>query len=97
MGNSLETAIVISVVLVVLALLITGPEDVCLSALEDCRYGMEEIDYELGNEEVFRSTTSHGTVVSDVCAERLCTFLKGLSDNYRLIYNGITDLTSGGD
>ena len=96
MGSTIETTIVFTLVLLLIAALITGPEKVCLTSIEDLRSGTEEIRFELEDSETASFTRINGVEISDTSPERLCTFLSGLSDNFRLIYGGIKDL-GGGD
>ena len=86
MGSTIENAIVMSIVLTVLVLLVTGPEDISLRTLDDCRYGMDEIEFMTEDSDVIRYGKIHKVKVSDASPERMCTFLQGLSDNYRLLY-----------
>lgn len=95
MGSTLENAIVMSIVLTVLVILVTGPEDISLRTLDDCRYGMEEIEFMTGDSDVIRNKSIHKVQVTDTSPERMCTFLQGLSDNYRLIYQSGEDLLGG--
>ena len=95
MGSTIENAIVMSIVLAVLVILVTGPEDIGLRALDDCRYGMKEIEFMTGDSDVIRYGKIHKVQVTDTSPERMCTFLQGLSDSYRLIYQSGEDLLGG--
>ena len=75
MGSTFETAIVITAVIFVLTALIIVPADVCI----ECR--------SLTNDAI--EDTGDGT--DGLSSEQLNTLLTGLSENYRLIYGGITD------
>lgn len=96
MGSTLENAIVMSLVLTVMAILITGPEDISLRTLDDCRYGMKEIEFMTEDSDVIRHGKIHKVQVTDTSPERMCTFLQGLSDNYRMIYQS-SEYLLGGD
>lgn len=75
MGSTFETAIVITAVIFVLTALIIVPADVYI----DCR--------SLTNDAI--EDTGDGT--DGLSSEQLNTLLTGLSENYRMIYGGITD------
>lgn len=71
--STLETAIVISAVMLVLSGLIIFPADLCARTLSDAREAIEEVLEDDGL----------------ISAERLNTFLTGVSENYRIIYGAI--------
>ena len=95
MGSTIEAAIAISLVLVIITALILGPEDVCIRACEDLNCGMAEIEFEMNDSEVASFREIGGVTVSDASPERLCTFLSGLSDNFRLIFGGVMAVAGG--
>lgn len=75
MGSTLETAIVISAVIFVLTALIIFPADVCVSCHEATGLAVQDV--------------TDGT--EGISSEQLNTLLTGLSENYRMIYGGISD------
>jgi len=72
--SSLETAICYTVVLLVLSALILLPMKLCADTLFDANSAIEDV---LDDTDGF------------ISAERLNTFLVGLSENYRIIYGTI--------
>ena len=91
MGSTIESAIVFSLVLIVLSFLITGPEDICLDSLADCKNGMEEISFTLNDDWIASFKRVDGVKISDCSPERFCTYISGLSDCYRIVYGTIAD------
>lgn len=71
--STLETTIVISVVMLVLSALIILPAQLCAEALTDAQDAIEEV-------------LSEDDLISP---ERLNTFFTGISENYRIIYGSI--------
>lgn len=77
--STLETSIVITFVMLVLCGLIILPARLCADTVTDCRLAIEDVD------EPDSDTMS---------AERLNTFLTGISENYRIIYGSIAEEVS---
>lgn len=75
MGSTLETAIVITAVLFVLTALVIVPANYCI----DCK-----ISTDIACEDI-----SDGA--DGISSEQLNTLLTGLSENYRMIYGGISN------
>ena len=95
MGSTIETAIVFTLVLLIIVTLITGPERVCLDSIGDLKSGIRELEIELEDSEVAAFYEVNGVNISDTSPERICTFLTGISDNFRLIYGGLSELAGG--
>ena len=91
--STLETAICFSLILVLLTFMITGPEAIALDSFECAKDGGNELFYMEQDRGVMYSNNVHGTVCYDTSAERLCTYLTGISDNFRLIYGSVFDLS----
>ena len=84
--STLETAIVFSLILIMLTFMITGPEAIAL-----------DIFYMERDREVAERNYVGGVVCYDASPERLCTYLTGLSDNFRLLYGAVFDLSQEED
>ena len=95
MGSTIETAIVFTLVLLIIVTLITGPERVCLDSIGDLKSGIRELEIELEDSEVAAFYEVNGVNISDTSPERICTFMTGISDNFRLIYGGLSELAGG--
>ena len=95
MGSTIEASIVVTLVMIIIVTLITGPEKVCLDSFEDYKAGINEIEVELGDSEIAAFYEVRSVNISDTSPERLCTFLSGLSDNFKLIYGGVSQLAGG--
>ena len=95
--STLETAISFSLILLLLTFLITGPEAIALDSFECAKDGGNELFYMEQDREVMYGNTVHGVTCYDTSAERLCTFLTGISDNFRLIYGSVFDLSKGAE
>lgn len=78
MGTTLESAVVIAAVITVITMFIVVPASFCADTYSDFTEAEEEILEE----------------DRDISQEALCTFLTGLSENYRMIYGGIRDALS---
>ncbi len=72
--STLESSIVISVVMLVLSALIIMPARLCAETMRDANAAIEDV-------------LEEDTDI--ISAERLNTFLTGLSENYRIIYGAI--------
>ena len=92
--STLETAIVFSLVLVMLAFFVTAPETTALEAFDDCRYGFEESEFQNKDIKLLTERKIGSAVSYDVSPERLCTYLTGLSDNFRLVYGKAASIAS---
>ena len=95
MGSTFETSIVFSLAIIILSLLITGPEDMCINALDDCRSGFSEINIFVEDERLLSEENVGGVSVTGCSPERFCTYASGLSDCYRLIYGSVYDIFGG--
>lgn len=85
--STLESAIVFSLILVLLTFMITGPEAIALDSFECARDGGNELFYMERDMDVACSYYVRGAVCYDTSPERLCTYLSGISDNFRLLYD----------
>ena len=91
--STLETAICFSLILVLLTFLITGPEAIALDSFECAKDGGNELYFMEQDKTVMHSNTVHGVCCYDTSAEKLCTYLTGISDNFRLIYGSVYELS----
>lgn len=91
MGASIENAIVMSAVILIISALIVLPFQMCSDTYSGfCRIS-EEISYHGEDDEIVSSRNVGAYSSCDVSPERLCTFLTGLSENYRIIYDTIAE------
>ncbi|SCW27298.1 hypothetical protein SAMN02910456_00218 [Ruminococcaceae bacterium YRB3002] len=98
MGSSLETAIVCTLVILVIAFMITKPEDICVDALRSASEGIEEIAFMTEDSSVAGFREIGNVMTSDCSAERFHTYIAGLSDSYRIVYSAVSDaFGTGGD
>ena len=88
-----ESAICISLILVLLAFMITGPEAIALDSFECAKNGGNELFYMEQDREVLYKNSVGGAVCYDTSPEKLCTYLTGISDNFRLIYGSVFGLS----
>jgi len=77
--STLETSIVITFVMLVLSGLVILPARLCADTVIDARLAIEDVN------------TPDSDIMS---AERLNTFLTGISENYRIIYGSIVEEVS---
>ena len=87
--STLESAIVISLILAMLTFMITGPESVALDSFDLAKDGGNELFFMNQDEEIAGQNYVGGTYCYDTSPERLCTFLSGVSDNFRLVYGSV--------
>ena len=92
--SSLESAICFSLILVLLAFMIAGPESVALDSFQCAKDGGNELFYMEKDRDVLCENKVRGAVCYDASPEKLCTFLTGISDNFRLIYGTAFDLSN---
>ena len=92
--SSLESAICFSLILVLLAFMITGPETIALDSFQCAKDGGNELFYMEKDRDVLFKNNVRGADCYDASPEKLCTFLTGISDNYRLIYGSVFDLSN---
>ena len=95
--STLETAICFSLILVLLVFMITGPEAIALDSFECAKDGGNELFYMEQDRAVMYKNTVSGAVCYDTSAERFCTYLTGISDNFRFIYGSVFDLSQEAD
>ena len=91
--STLETAIAFSLILIMLAFMVAGPESVALESFECAKDGGNELFYMEKDKEVLYKNSVHGVVCYDTSPEKLCTYLTGVSDNFRLIYGSVFELS----
>ena len=91
--STIESAIVFSLILFLLTFMITGPEAVALDSFECAKDGGNELFYMERDREVVCENNVGGAVCYDASPEKLCTFLSGISDNFRLIYGSVFELS----
>ena len=92
--SSLESAICFSLILVLLAFMITGPEAIALDSFQCAKDGGNELFYMERDRDVLSRNSVRGVDCYDSSPEKLCTFLTGISDNFRLIYGSVFDLSN---
>lgn len=92
--STLESAVVFSLILTLLTFMVTAPESTAIGAFDDCRYGFEECGFQNRDGKLLNEKKIGNTVSYDASPERLCTYLTGLSDNFRLVYGKAASLAS---
>lgn len=95
--STLETAVVFTIILTMLTFFVTAPEKTAMEALSDCRMGFEESSFQNKDKKLYSEKKIGSAVSYDTSPEKLCTYLTGLSDNFRLIYGKAASLASGVD
>ena len=93
MGSTLETAIVISAVITIIVFLILAPLDMCGECFDSAITGKKELDHQLSDTDIIGAYKINDTTGSTTSPETLCTFLTGISENYRLIYGAVAGVT----
>ena len=91
--STLESAIAFSLILILLAFMVSGPESVALESFELAKDGGNELFFMERDKGVISSNSVNGVVCYDVSPEKLCTYLTGVSDNFRLIYGSVFELS----
>jgi hypothetical protein len=91
--STLEAAITFSLILVMLAFMITGPEAIALDSLECARDGGNELFFMERDKDIADKVIVGGVDCYDTSPEKLCTYLSGISDNFRLIYGSVYELS----
>ena len=91
--STLESAIVFTLILVMLSVMIAGPEAIILDSYGCAKDGGNELFFMEQDKDVLDKNYVHGSVCYDASPEKLCTYLTGLSDNFRIIYGAFTELT----
>ncbi len=91
--STLESAICMSLILIMLAFMITGPEAVALDSFDCAKAGGKELSYMERDKEILYEKKIRGSVCYGTSPERLCTFLSGVSDNFRITYGVVFDLS----
>jgi len=86
MGSSIEASIVFSVVIVILCYLILAPENIIFSSISDVNHGMEELRYQIDDNGVMGDKVIDSCHSISTSPERLCTYFKGITDNYYFTY-----------
>ena len=92
--STLETAIVFTIVITILTFIVTAPESTAIEAFYDCRYGFEEYEYQNKDTRLLTEKKIGSAVSYNTSPEKLCTYLTGLSDNFRLIYGRAATVAS---
>ncbi|MCQ2482164.1 MAG: hypothetical protein MJ153_01585 [Clostridia bacterium] len=87
MGSSIEAAVVMSVILLVLTFLIAEPLNIVSDCCDSEAVFMENLNEHMDNSVIYEEDDQ--CIISG--PEKLCTALTGISDSYQLIYDGITD------
>lgn len=91
--STLETAVAFTVIITFLTFLIVCPEEIALECIEEVRCGDKEICFFIDDSGLMDSEEIGGSEAYNTSPEKLCTYLTGVSDNYRIIYGTIA---SGG-
>lgn len=92
MGSSIEYSVVFTLILFIIAFLITGSQEVTVDSFRKTGTGMREIDYMSEGDGIFASKDIGGVDSVNSSPEDLCTLLSGISDNYRIIYDSVGGL-----
>lgn len=92
--STLETAVVFTLILTMLSFMVTTPESTALAAFDDCKYGFEECVFQNRDKKLFAEKKVGSSMSYDTSPERLCTYLTGLSDNFRLVYGKAASIAS---
>ena len=92
--STLESAIVFTLILSLLTFMVTAPESIAIEAFDDCKYGFEECTFQNSDKKLLNDKKIGNVVSYDASPERLCTYLTGLSDNFRLVYGKAASLAS---
>ena len=90
--STIESAVAFSLILILLAFMITGPEAIALDSFEQAKAGGNELFYMERDKDLLSRNYVDGTVCYDTSPEKFCTYLTGISDNFRLIYGSFTVL-----
>lgn len=90
--STIESAVVFSLILILLTFMITGPEAVALDSFDCAKDGGNELFYMERDREVVYRNEVGGAVCYDASPEKLCTYLTGISDNFRLVYGAVFDM-----
>jgi len=93
--STLETAVVFTIILTMLTFFVTAPEKSAMEALNDCRAGFEETEFQNRDTKLLSEKEIGKAPSFDTSPEKLCTYLTGLSDNFRLIYGKAATVASG--
>lgn len=91
--STLESAICFSLIILLLSFMITGPEAIALESFDVAKDGGNELFYMEADDEVISKNTVRGVICYDTSPEKLCTYLTGLSDNFKLVYGAVFDLS----
>lgn len=90
--STLESAVVFTLILTLLTFMVTAPESTAIKAFDDCRCGFEECVFQNSDKKLLSEKTIGNAVSYDTSPEKLCTYLTGLSDNFRLVYGKAASL-----
>lgn len=93
--STLETAVVFAILLTILTFFVTAPESIASESFYDCKYGFEEYRFQNQDTKLLDEKKIGSAVSYDASAEKLCTYLTGLSDNFRLIYGKAATIANG--
>ena len=91
--STLESAICFSLIILLLSFMITGPEAIALESFDVAKDGGNELFYMQADKEVLSKNTVRDVTCYDTSPEKLCTYLTGLSDNFKLVYGAVFDLS----
>ena len=91
--STIESAIAFSLVLIMLAFMITAPEALALDSFERAKDGGNELFFMERDEDIADKVIVGGVDCYDTSPEKLCTYLSGISDNFRLIYGSVYELS----
>ena len=94
--STLEAAITFSLILVMLAFMVTGPEAIALDSFECAKDGGNELFFMESDKDVADKVIVGGVSCYDTSPEKLCTYLTGISDNFRLVYGAFYELSQEG-
>lgn len=86
MGSSIESTIVMAVIIFVLTYVITAPVGIISECIDVEKEYYDRVEVYSTNEVILSNNDFIST-----SAEKLCTTLSGLSDSYQIIYNGLVE------
>jgi len=92
MGSSVETALVFTVIILIMTFLVTGSEGMAVDGLWKAKYGISEIAYMEEDDDILAIKKIDSADAVNTSPEKLCTLLSGMSDNYRIIYDAVGGL-----
>jgi hypothetical protein len=94
MGSTLESTIVFSIILIILAALIVGPATILFDCSKCEYYFTQELEFHSEDERILSNEQIDRANSTCISQEQMNSFLSGLSYCYRLIYEDIVEVVS---